>query len=90
MSVIHVARVWTLFKTDDLDECFAAAPSADEAYEAGATGVAFARPWMAPAVHLARNERRALDSLATGAQHPAYQAVMPDGTLETWPRLYGW
>lgn len=27
---------------------------------------------------------------ATGAQHPAYQAVMPDGTIETWPRFYGW
>jgi D-serine deaminase-like pyridoxal phosphate-dependent protein len=27
---------------------------------------------------------------ATGAQHPAYQAIMPDGTIETWPRFYGW
>lgn len=27
---------------------------------------------------------------ATGAQHPAYQAVLPDGSTETWPRFYGW
>ena len=27
---------------------------------------------------------------ATGAQHPAYQAVAPDGTVQTWPRFYGW
>jgi len=27
---------------------------------------------------------------ATGAQHPAYQAVGPDGTVQTWPRFYGW
>lgn len=27
---------------------------------------------------------------ATGAQHPAYQAVGPDGRIETWPRFYGW
>ncbi|MGM0987475.1 MAG: DSD1 family PLP-dependent enzyme [Pseudomonadota bacterium] len=27
---------------------------------------------------------------ATGAQHPEYQAVLPDGNTETWPRFYGW
>lgn len=27
---------------------------------------------------------------ATGAQHPEYQAMLPDGTIETWPRFYGW
>ncbi|NRO98227.1 DSD1 family PLP-dependent enzyme [Paraburkholderia sp. NMBU_R16] len=27
---------------------------------------------------------------ATGAQHPAYQALGPDGSVETWPRFYGW
>ncbi|MFX1676480.1 DSD1 family PLP-dependent enzyme [Paraburkholderia sp. A2WS-5] len=27
---------------------------------------------------------------ATGAQHPVYQAVGPDGRVETWPRFYGW
>lgn len=27
---------------------------------------------------------------ATGAQHPQYQAVHGDGTIETWPRFYGW
>ena len=27
---------------------------------------------------------------ATGAQHPEYRAVMPDGSTEAWPRFYGW
>jgi D-serine deaminase-like pyridoxal phosphate-dependent protein len=27
---------------------------------------------------------------ATGAQHPAYQAVLPSGEVQTWPRFYGW
>lgn len=27
---------------------------------------------------------------ATGAQHPEYHAVLPDGSVETWPRFYGW
>lgn len=27
---------------------------------------------------------------ATGAQHPAYQVVCPDGTVRSWPRLHGW
>lgn len=27
---------------------------------------------------------------ATGAQHPEYQAVLPGGNIETWPRFYGW
>jgi D-serine deaminase-like pyridoxal phosphate-dependent protein len=27
---------------------------------------------------------------ATGAQHPAYQAVLPDGQVQTWPRFDGW
>lgn len=27
---------------------------------------------------------------ATGAQHPAYQAVLPDGQVQTWARFYGW
>jgi len=27
---------------------------------------------------------------ATGAQHPVYQALAGDGTVETWPRFYGW
>lgn len=27
---------------------------------------------------------------ATAAQHPVYQAVLPDGEVETWPRFYGW
>lgn len=27
---------------------------------------------------------------ATGAQHPEYHAVSEDGSVETWPRFYGW
>ena len=27
---------------------------------------------------------------ATGAQFPEYRALLPDGTIETWPRFYGW
>lgn len=27
---------------------------------------------------------------ATGAQHPEYRAVWPDGSTESWPRFYGW
>lgn len=27
---------------------------------------------------------------ATGAQHPEYQALLPEGGIETWPRFQGW
>lgn len=27
---------------------------------------------------------------ATGAQHPVYHALAQNGTVETWPRFYGW
>ncbi|WP_019701825.1 DSD1 family PLP-dependent enzyme [Paracidovorax oryzae] len=27
---------------------------------------------------------------ATGAQHPEYHAIGPDGRAEAWPRFYGW
>ncbi|SAK93131.1 alanine racemase [Caballeronia temeraria] len=27
---------------------------------------------------------------ATGAQHPVYHAIAADGSVETWPRFYGW
>jgi D-serine deaminase-like pyridoxal phosphate-dependent protein len=27
---------------------------------------------------------------ATGAQHPVYQALLPDGEVQAWPRFYGW
>ncbi len=27
---------------------------------------------------------------ATGAQHPQYQALLPDGEVDTWARFYGW
>jgi ActR/RegA family two-component response regulator len=72
VEVIHVARMWTLFKNGDIDKCIAAtAASADEAYEAGATIVAFGHPWMAPAVNLARKGNRPLDSA-----HVALRTVM--------------
>ncbi|WP_199731452.1 hypothetical protein [Paraburkholderia sp. RAU2J] len=62
VSVIHVAWVWTLFKNGDLDECFAAvAASADEAYEAGATAVAFAHPgWRPRSISRATNAERSI------------------------------
>ncbi|RAS14305.1 aspartate/glutamate racemase family protein [Paraburkholderia bryophila] len=72
VEVIHVAQVWELFKNGDIDECFAAiAASANEAYGTGATVVAFAHPWMAPAVNLARKGSRPLDSA-----HVALRTVM--------------
>jgi len=27
---------------------------------------------------------------ATAAQHPQYQAILPGGEIEAWPRFYGW
>ena len=27
---------------------------------------------------------------ATGAQYPEYQAILPSGEVEAWPRFYGW
>jgi hypothetical protein len=72
VAIIHVAQVWELFKGGDFDACLAAtARSADEAYEAGATVVAFAHPWMAPAAHLVGKGRQPVDSA-----HAALQAVM--------------
>lgn len=72
VDVVHVERAWALYKNEDIDECFATiAASADEAYEAGAAVVAYAHPWMAPAVNLARNGRRPLDSA-----HAALRTVM--------------
>jgi hypothetical protein len=63
VQVVHVEQVWTLFTNNRFDECFAAiATAADDAYAAGATVVAYAHPWMAPAVHLARKGTRPLDS----------------------------
>lgn len=63
VEVVHLPQVWALFKAGNLDACLAAtALSAEAAYDAGADVVAFAHPWMAPAVDLVRNERRPLDS----------------------------
>jgi hypothetical protein len=72
VEIVHLARAWALFQSGDLDACFAAiAASADDGYDAGATVVAFAHPWMAPAVQLVGKGRRPLDSA-----HAALRAVM--------------
>ncbi|MFM0591649.1 arylsulfatase [Paraburkholderia dilworthii] len=63
VTVVHLPHVWTHFKNGDHDACHAAiASSAQEAYEGGATVVAFAHPWMAPAANLVDKARRPLDS----------------------------
>ncbi|ACD21046.1 hypothetical protein [Paraburkholderia phytofirmans] len=71
VEVVHVGHVWALFKAGDVQACLAAtASSADEAYEAGATVVAFAHPWMAAAAGLVQKGRRPLDS-PSAALHAA-------------------
>jgi hypothetical protein len=73
VTVIHVPRVWELFSGGDLDACLAeTARAAERAYDIGAAVVAFAHPWMAPAVRLIRTGQVALDS-----PRAALRAVMP-------------
>ncbi|MFM0395951.1 arylsulfatase [Paraburkholderia phytofirmans] len=73
VEVVHVGHVWALFKAGDIQACLvAAASSADAAYEAGATVVAFAHPWMAAAAGLVQKGRRPLDS-PSAALHAATQ-----------------
>ncbi|MFB9128982.1 arylsulfatase [Paraburkholderia dipogonis] len=73
VEVVHVGHVWALFKAGDIRACLAAtASSADAAYEAGATVVAFAHPWMAAAAGLVQKGRRPLDS-PSAALHAATQ-----------------
>lgn len=63
VEVVHLPRVWARFKAGELDASLAAtALSAERAYESGATVVALAHPWMAPAADLVRGGRRPLDS----------------------------
>jgi hypothetical protein len=66
VEIIHVPQVWALFKSGDMNACFVAiASAANDAYAAGATVVAFAHPWMAPAASIpseAANGKRPLDS----------------------------
>jgi hypothetical protein len=72
VEVVHLARAWALFQSGDLDACFTEiASSAEQAYDAGATVVAFAHPWMSPAVQLAGKRRRPLDSA-----HAALRSAM--------------
>lgn len=71
VEIVHVESVWSCYKSGDLDSCFgAAANAADKAYRDGATVVAFAHPWMAPAAKLIQAERGPLDSA-----HVALRAV---------------
>ena len=63
VEIVHVEPVWTLYQSGDIAGSHAAAAAAaDEAYEAGATVVAFAHPWMAPAASLVRAKQRPLHS----------------------------
>jgi hypothetical protein len=66
VQIIHLPQVWALFRSGEIEACFAAIASATAvAYKEGATVVAFAHPWMAPAADLASNAsegRRPLDS----------------------------
>ncbi|MFM0310622.1 arylsulfatase [Paraburkholderia sp. RL17-383-BIF-A] len=63
VEVVHLPQVWARFKAGDLEACLAAtALAAEDAYEAGATVVAFAHPWMAPGADLVRTGKRPLDS----------------------------
>jgi hypothetical protein len=71
VEIVHVESVWTCYKNGDLDGCFdAAAKAADKAYREGATVVAFAHPWMAPAAKLIEAAHRPLDSA-----HVALRAI---------------
>lgn len=71
VKVVNVAGVWDLFSGGNLDVCFAeVARAADQAYDAGASVVAFAHPWMAQATPLVRAGRVVLDS-----PHAALQAI---------------
>lgn len=82
VDVIYVERVWALFKNDDIDECFAAiAASTNEAYEAGATVVAYAHPWMAPAVNLARNGNQPLDGAHAALRTVIQQIGVPSSHI---------
>ena len=63
VEMIHVASAWARFQAGDVAGALSAtAAAADEAYEAGAAVVAFAHPWMAPAVDRVRTKQRPLHS----------------------------
>jgi hypothetical protein len=66
VEIVHVPQVWALFRSGAMDACFAAiASAATDAYAAGASVVALAHPWMAPAADLtscASEGKRPLDS----------------------------
>lgn len=78
VEIIHVPQVWALFRSGEMDACFAAiASSTKDAYAAGVSVVAFAHPWMAPATDLASKAsegKRPLDS-ASAALAAAMERV---------------
>jgi hypothetical protein len=79
VEIIHVPQVWALFRSSEMDACFAAIASATkDAYAAGASVVAFAHPWMAPAADLASKAsegKRPIDS-ARAALNAVMQQVI--------------
>lgn len=63
VEIVHVAPAWALYQSGDVAGSLAAvAVAADEAYAAGAAVVAFAHPWMAPAVGFVRASQQPLHS----------------------------
>ena len=71
IKVVNVAGIWDLFTGGNLDACLAkVASAANHAYDAGASVVAFAHPWMAQAAPLVHAGRVVLDS-----PHAALQAI---------------
>ncbi|MCC8396025.1 arylsulfatase [Paraburkholderia sp. MMS20-SJTR3] len=78
VEIVHVPQVWATFRSGETDACYAAiAAATSDAYAKGATVVAFAHPWMAPAAALASapsEGKRPLDS-ARAALRVAMQRV---------------
>lgn len=71
VKVVCVAGIWDLFSSGNLNACLAeVARAADQAYDAGASVVAFAHPWMAQAAPLVSAGRVVLDS-----PHAALQTI---------------
>jgi hypothetical protein len=90
VEIIHLPQVWALFERGDMNACFTAiASAANGAYAAGATVVAFAHPWMAPAADLASaqagNGKRPLDS-ARAALRVALRRIPADALSLSSPR----
>jgi Asp/Glu/hydantoin racemase len=71
VKVVNVVGIWDLFSSGNLGACLAEiARAADQAYDTGASVVAFAHPWMAQAAPLVRAGHVVLDS-----PHAALQVI---------------